>query len=402
MALAGRPLSADAAGRRGRRLRGRHGPARRRAPSTGPRHGDGVLDADLWAGWPRRSSTGSSSRRGGAIAFRHESIGRAVERDLLPVARTRHHAALAASLDGPPSARRLALARAPTTRTRPGSPSIEAAAFAGARHAAADELAALELALAAARRTGRSGAARRRRRAGTSDRVELQVRAAEAAFAVGPDLARHGLPRGGDRRRSTRGATGSGSGLLHERLAQVRRAAGDPAGRDARGPPGGRARPARAEPGAGDRPGRPRPAARCSTASSPRPSASPARRSGSPAPAIRSPRDQEVHATTTLGVALAWGSDPAAAIELLREAEAAARELDDPDALFRIRANLTTVLDLVGRRTEAVEVAYAGIEDARRAGLEAVYGNFLRGNVADIAVPARPLARGAGDQPSGR
>ena len=58
-------------------------------------------------------------------------------------------------------------------------------------------------------------------------------------------------------------------------------------------------------------------------------------------------------------------------------------ELDDPDALFRIRANLTTVLDLVGRRAEAVEVAYDGIEDARRAGLEAVYGNFLAGNVAD-------------------
>ena len=94
-------------------------------------------------------------------------------------------------------------------------------------------------------------------------------------------------------------------------------------------------------------------------------------------------RAQEVHATTTLAVALAWGKDPTASIELLREAETAARELDDPDALFRIRANLTTVLDLVSRRTEAVDVAYEGIEDARRAGLEAVYGNFLAGNVAD-------------------
>ena len=94
-------------------------------------------------------------------------------------------------------------------------------------------------------------------------------------------------------------------------------------------------------------------------------------------------RSEEVHATTTLAVALAWGKDPAAAVELLREAELEARELDDPDALFRIRANLTTVLDLVSRRTEAVEVAYEAIEDARRAGLEAVYGNFLAGNVAD-------------------
>ena len=94
-------------------------------------------------------------------------------------------------------------------------------------------------------------------------------------------------------------------------------------------------------------------------------------------------RAQEIHATTTLAVALAWGSDPSVSIDLLREAERAALEMDDPDALFRIRANLTTVLDLVNRRTEAVDVAYEGIEDARRAGLEAVYGNFLAGNVAD-------------------
>ena len=41
------------------------------------------------------------------------------------------------------------------------------------------------------------------------------------------------------------------------------------------------------------------------------------------------------------------------------------------------------MLDLVNQRAEAVEVAYRGIEDARRAGLEAVYGNFLAGNVVD-------------------
>jgi len=94
-------------------------------------------------------------------------------------------------------------------------------------------------------------------------------------------------------------------------------------------------------------------------------------------------RSQEVHAITSLAVASAWGSDPDTSIRLLREAEGAARELDDPDALFRIRANLTTVLDLVGRRKEAIDVAYEGIEDARRSGLEAVYGNFLAGNVAE-------------------
>jgi DNA-binding CsgD family transcriptional regulator len=41
------------------------------------------------------------------------------------------------------------------------------------------------------------------------------------------------------------------------------------------------------------------------------------------------------------------------------------------------------VLDLIGRRAEAVDVAYEGIEAAKRAGLEAVYGNFLRGNAAE-------------------
>ena len=60
-----------------------------------------------------------------------------------------------------------------------------------------------------------------------------------------------------------------------------------------------------------------------------------------------------------------------------------AEELGDVDELFRVYANLTTVLDLLGRRTEAVDVAYEGIEAARGAGLEAVYGNFLRGNAAE-------------------
>jgi tetratricopeptide (TPR) repeat protein len=94
-------------------------------------------------------------------------------------------------------------------------------------------------------------------------------------------------------------------------------------------------------------------------------------------------RAQEAHATTTLGVSLGWSDDPEAGVALLRDAQAMAEELGEVDELFRVYANLTTVLDLVNRRTEAVDVAYAGIEAARRAGLEAVYGNFLRGNAAE-------------------
>ena len=68
----------------------------------------------------------------------------------------------------------------------------------------------------------------------------------------------------------------------------------------------------------------------------------------------------------------------------------------DLDELFRIYANLTTVLDLRrppagggrGRPTR-------GSRTPARAGLEAVYGNFLRGNVADSLFLPRPLAGGA-------
>ena len=346
---------------------------------TGPRAGEGVLDADLWAGRSEALANGFLVESDHAIAFRHASIGRAVARDLLPIARTRYHAALALSLGGPPSAVawHWLVAHDPQ---RARIAAIEAAAFAGDRHAAADELAALELALSLPEGPQPTGAARRKAPQ-ASDRVDLQVRASEAAFAVGQmsrataylESAIGGLDARRDR---------VPLGLLHERLAHIRRAAGDPAGAML--------------------------AARRAVELVPR-EPSPERATvlatlaqlkmldGIFSEAQRLARDaikvaracdpvarsQEVHAMTTLAVALAWGKDPAASIELLREAETAAQELDDPDALFRIRANLTTVLDLVSRRTEAVEVAYEGIEDARRAGLEAVYGNFLAGNVAD-------------------
>ena len=315
----------------------------------------------------------------GALAFRHESIGRAVARDLLPIPRTRYHAALATGLGGPPSAISWHWLAAHDPHAARAA-AIEAAGAAAERHAAADELQALETALSLPEGPG-PGTGTRRRSVPPSDRVDLGVRASEAAFAVGRiprataflEAAIAGLDARRDRVRL---------GLLHERLAQVRRAGGDPAGamlaaRRAVELVPREPSPERATVLAGlaqlkmldgmfsDAQRLAREAIRVARACDP--------------PA----RSQEVHATTTLAVALGWGSEPAAAIELLRESEAAALELDDPDALFRARANLTTVLDLVNRRVEAVEVAYRGIEDARRAGLEAVYGNFLAGNVVD-------------------
>ena len=349
---------------------------------TGPRTGAGGLDADLHAGLVESLDTGFLVEDGDELSFRHRAIGQAVARDLLPVSRTRHHAALATALAGPPGATTWHwLSAYDPGRARAAA--IEAAAFAETRHAAADQLAALEIALSLS-----ADPPADRRRGGTApppsrmaDRVELQVRASEAAFAIGRtsrataylEAAIGGLDARADRVRL---------GLLHERLAWIRRAAGDPAGamiaaRRAVELLPNETTPERATVLAGLAQLQMLDGMFSDAQRHARDAIAVARACDPPA------RAQEVHATTTLAVASAWGSDPDAAIELLREAEVAVRELDDADALFRIRANLTTVLDLVGRRKEAIDVAYEGIEDARRSGLEAVYGNFLAGNVAE-------------------
>jgi DNA-binding CsgD family transcriptional regulator/tetratricopeptide (TPR) repeat protein len=353
----------------------------RPAPRSGhgPRHGDGVLGADMRAGRTEALEHGFTVETGGTIEMRHESIGHAVVLDMLPETAARHHAALAIGIGGPPSAvARHCLAAHDPRGARTAA--IDAAGLAADRHAAADELAALELALAIPEDSV-PGSVRPWANRPLWDRTGLQVRASEAAFAVGRtarataylEVAIGALDARGDRTRL---------GLLHERLANVRRAAGDPVGAMSAARRAVELVPA--EPS----PARARVLAALaqltmldgifSEAQVVAREAIEVARACEPIA-----RQHEIHATTTLGVAMAWGSDPAAAIELLREAEQAARRLGDQDALFRIRANLTTVLDLVARRTEAVEVAYEGIEEARRTGLEAVYGNFLAGNVAE-------------------
>jgi len=365
---------------------------------SGPRRGEGVLDADLTAGLTEGIEHGFLVEGEDGVGFRHELIGAAVERDLLPLTRTRYHAALATGLGDDPAAATYhwlqahdpAAARVAT---------IRAADQAAIRHAAEDELEALELALALTerRRSTERGSRRHDRQRG--DRVELEVRAAEAAFAIGRttradahlESAIAALDPRRDRVRI---------GLLYGRLAWMLYVAGDPipamtAARRAvelvpRDPTPERARVVALLAqllmldgffSHGQR--QAREAIRIARACKP------------------VARTEELHAVTTLAVALAWGRDPNAAVDALREAEATARELDDPDALFRITANLTTVLDLAGRREEAVAVAYRGIEDAARSDLEAVYGNFLAGNVMETLVllgrwpEARALSRKA-------
>ena len=94
-------------------------------------------------------------------------------------------------------------------------------------------------------------------------------------------------------------------------------------------------------------------------------------------------RQELLHARCTLAVAEAWGEEPEPAVQMLRQTLVDAAALGRLDDLFRVYANLTTVLDLLGRREEAIAIAYEGIAEAEREGQATVYGNFLRANASE-------------------
>ncbi|HUQ78140.1 MAG TPA: LuxR C-terminal-related transcriptional regulator [Patescibacteria group bacterium] len=373
-----------------------------------PRRAAGALDPDLAAGLDDALEAGILVQEVDGISFRHEHIRRAAAADLLPRLRHRHHLALAAGLAGRPraAADHWMAAHVPD---RALAAAVDAAGRAEAAHAPEDALEALELGLALLEPSGVGPApadgptnaegrgavvsAPPRRATGGRARMQtppetkrelatpLQLRAAEAAFAAGRPARAvayiEALLGGFDERRDR-----IALGLVHERLGRYRRAAGDRSGaisaleRAVEFVPDERTLDRanvlallaqatmldgsfeRAETLARD-------AMRIAT------------ELGSAAESI------VVHATTTLGVALGWGDDPEAGVALLEEIRPLAERTGDLDDLFRVYANLTTVLDHVSRRAEAAEVAYAGIEASRRVGLEAVYGNFLRANAAD-------------------
>jgi DNA-binding CsgD family transcriptional regulator/tetratricopeptide (TPR) repeat protein len=317
----------------------------------------------------------------GSLDVRHELIARAISDDLLPTTRTRVHAAIGAALrEMPWAAARQALQahRIHEARTLAALAAREAEAV----DAPDDALSGFELALELSEPEAPVPAGLPA--AGAPTVRELLVRASEAAFAGGQpgraaaiaEAAIDTLPpgEGAERRLEL--------GLLHQRLGRYRRAAGDNEGAlaDFRRaveliPP--RPSPERAavlaaiaqvrmlEGVFSEAERHAREALRVAEAVGP----------GAAAAAV--------HATTTLGVSLGWGRSPEAGIELLHEARRMAEEIGDLDELFRVFANLTTVLDLVGRRAEAVAIAEEGIAIARRHGQEAAYGNFLRGNAAD-------------------
>nr|MBA2701892.1 AAA family ATPase [Chloroflexota bacterium] len=70
--------------------------------SSGPRLGDGVLDADLMAGLDEAIEHGFMVDEGGLLSLRHELVGQAIEADLLPSSLVRHHSAIARALGDDP------------------------------------------------------------------------------------------------------------------------------------------------------------------------------------------------------------------------------------------------------------------------------------------------------------
>ena len=374
-----------------------------------PRRPDGALDPDLAAGLEDALEAGILVEEADGITFRHEHIRRAAAADLLPRLRHRHHLALAAGLAGHPraAAHHWLAGHVPD---RALGAAVDAAGRAEAAHAPDDALEALELALALlepsatgpdgpdepATADGRQTASERAPSSRDSPRhtrakarpdahralvMPLQLRAAEAALAAGRPARAvayiEALLGGFDERRDR-----VTLGLVHERLGRYRRAAGDRTGalaaleRAVEFVPDERTL---------DRANVLAALAQATMLDGSFERAETLARDAMRIAAELGPAGDSVvvHATTTLGVALGWGDEPEAGVALLEEIRPRAEGTGDLDDLFRVYANLTTVLDHVSRRAEAAEVAYAGIEASRLVGLEAVYGNFLRANAAD-------------------
>jgi DNA-binding CsgD family transcriptional regulator/tetratricopeptide (TPR) repeat protein len=338
--------------------------------TTRPRRGDGVLDADLRAGVIDALDHGFVVERGDKrLEVRHELIAQAVEADLLPVQRRRHHLALAAAL-GPDPAAALSHWLAAYEPSRARAAALAAAANADNLDSAVDALAARELALELGAASGARGADGR-----------LLYETAEVALAAGrPDRALAYLETAAGRFGEREDAAMAAS--IYEMLGRVSRALGD----------------------------HDRALAEHRRAASILPNDqtylrawvlaslaqtlmlighfNEATRVGEQAIEIAravgaDARAVEAHALCTVGVARAWGRDGDEGIARLQEAVRLARELDDPDVAFRASLNLSTSLALFGRRDEAIEATRDAVERARADGLEVAYGNSLRGNIAE-------------------
>jgi DNA-binding CsgD family transcriptional regulator/tetratricopeptide (TPR) repeat protein len=359
----------------------------RRAPSRAPRSTNGHLpgeglEAEIRAGAVEALEHGflvetadgrpTDQDRERRIAFRHELIAEAVVADLLPATRRRYHAAASAAESTEPAtvlihhlaARQLAEAE----RT-----ALAAATAAEALDAGADALAHYETALALHEIVQRDSDGPRL--------PDLYVRAAEAAFAGG-DPARASAYCEAAAALLDAPSERLGLGLVMEQLGRYRRASGDHDGaltayRRAVDLVPREPTPARARVLSSLAHFRMLEGVFSEARHYAQEAVQVARTAGEPA------RQELLHASCTLAIADAWGDEPEPAVAALRQMLREAADLGRLDDLFRVYANLTTALDLLGRREEAIAIAYQGIAEAEREGQATVYGNFLRANAAD-------------------
>jgi DNA-binding CsgD family transcriptional regulator/tetratricopeptide (TPR) repeat protein len=310
------------------------------------------------------------------VGFRHELIAEAIAADLLPATRRRYHAGLAAALGrGPDPQPAAALAHhlAAHELAEAETAALAAAAEAEAVDAGADALAHYECALGLYEIVRSDEPVTRL--------ADLYLRAAEAAFAAGDPV----------RAASYAEAAAAGLddprerlalGLVMDQLARYKRASGDH--------DGSLAAHRRAVELVPQEPtvARARVLASLAHFRMLEGVFSEAKRYAQEAVDVATAAGDEarpelLHATCTLAVADSWGEDPEPAVWKLRQTRDEAADLGHLDDLFRVYANLTTVLDLLGRREEAIAIAFEGIAEAERAGQATVYGNFLRANAAD-------------------
>ncbi|HET9852069.1 MAG TPA: AAA family ATPase [Candidatus Limnocylindrales bacterium] len=338
--------------------------------TTRPRRGDGVLDADLRAGVMDALDHGFLVERPDrCLEIRHELIAQAIEADLLPVQRRRHHLSLAAALGHDPAAA-LTHWLAAYEPSRARAAALAAAASADKLDSAVDALAARELALELGAASGARAVDGR-----------LLFETAEVALAAGrPDRALAYLETAAGRFGEREDAEMAAS--IYEMLGRVSRALGD---HDRALAEHRRA--------ASILPNEPTYLRAWVLASLAQTLMlighfNEATRVGEQAIDIaRAVGDEaravEAHALCTVGVARAWGAEGNDGIERLQQAVLLARELDDPDVAFRASLNLTTSLAMFGRRDEAIAVTRDAVQRAKDDGLEVAYGNSLRGNIAE-------------------
>jgi DNA-binding CsgD family transcriptional regulator/tetratricopeptide (TPR) repeat protein len=342
--------------------------------TTLPRRGTENLDPDLAAGLEEAVEHGFvRTDVEGRAWIRHELVARAIVRDLLPTQRPRFRAALARAFDDVPIVAAVHW-RAASRPEEAREAAIRAGRAAMRVNAPLDALTAFEFGLELPFGAGSAG----------DDTVELEQLAAEAALAAlrptrAVAFAEAALAGLGPRRDRLEHA------ILESRLGRYRLAAGDTAGATT------------ALKRAMDVAPRQRSVERArilALYAQERMIAgafSEAERPAAEALAIAedlgdAAAPEAIHALTTLAVVRAWGSDPASALPMLRDAMERARSLGLVEELWRASANTTLILELHGRTRDAVELAYREMDAARANDLEAVDGKRLGGNVAGTLV----------------